>query len=181
MATTVEVPVPDGIDADAFRRYLTGMSAHRSAISRIAAVMEQQDAEVGPATAAQLASVGHLRRHLIDRYGIYRAADIAAMRGAKPTNRSVATNLAKRTGLLGFMIGRAKVYPAFQFAGNQVHPNWAQVSRPLIEAGWDEEDVLLWMVSANVVLGGREPAALIDTDDADAVRRLVEEEAKGAW
>lgn len=181
--STVEVPVPEGMDPATFQQYVAEVVANRSAVSRVATVMEQQEAEVGPATVAQLARVEHLRRHLAGTYGVLRAADIATLRGAKATNRSVATHLARTQGLLGYTVGRAKVYPAFQFKGSQVHPRWGAVSVPLVEAGWEEEDILLWMASANAALAGREPAALIDGRDEDvaALLALVEQEARGTW
>ncbi|HEY5878092.1 MAG TPA: hypothetical protein VIU11_04235 [Nakamurella sp.] len=179
--TSVDVTVPKGMNPAAFRRALNQIAASSAASARIAAVMEQQDVETGPATAAQLAAVEHLWRHLISHYGAYGAADIARMRGAKPTNRSIATNLAKSHGLIGFPRGNAKVYPAFEFKGSEPHPQWPAVSRPLIEAGWDGQDILLWMVSPHPALDGREPAALIDRAEVGALIRLVETEARGVW
>lgn len=179
--STTEVPVPEGMTAEGVRRLVQHVAASRSAVARVSSLMEQQEAEIGPATSAQLASVEHLWRHLLDRYGIYDAADIATLRGAKPGSRSVATNLAKRDGLIGFMRGRSKVYPTFQFKGRGVHPNWRAVSAPLVEAGWDDEDILLWMVSPNAALDGREPAALIDEGDAGPLRAVVAREALGVW
>lgn len=179
--STTEVPVPEGMTAESVKRLVQHVASSRAALARISSVMEQQEVEVGPTTSAQLASVEHLWRHLLDRYGVYGAADIAGLRGAKTSNRSVATNLAKREGLIGFMRGRVKVYPRFEFKGRGVHPNWRAVSAPLVEAGWDDEDILLWMVSPNTTLGGREPAELIEGKDADALRTLVEREALGVW
>lgn len=179
--STTEVPVPEGMTAETVKQLVQHVGLSRSAVARVSLVMEQQDVEVGPATSAQLASVEHLWRHLLDRYGVYGAADIASLRGAKPGSRSVATNLAKREGLIGFTRGRVKVYPRFEFKGRGVHPNWRGVSAPLVKAGWDNEDILLWMVSPNAALGGREPAALVDEGDARALREIVEREALGVW
>lgn len=179
--STTEVPVPDGVAPATWRRYVAQLASSKSAVSRIAAVMQQEEAEVGAATAAQVASVEHLWRHLIQKYGVYHGADIATMRGAKASNRSVATNLAKREGLMGFVRGRAKAYPKFQFKGSGVHPSWRAVSAPLIDAGWDDEDILLWMVSPNVGLAGSEPAELIDTARLAEVVEAVRREAQGIW
>ncbi len=181
--TSIEVPVPRGMEPDVFRRFLSTVAASRTASARIAAVMEQQDVETGPATAAQLAAVEHLWRHLISRYGVYRSADIARMRGGKSTNRATATNLARAHGLIGFSRGRAKVYPTFEFNGSNPHPRWAAVSKPLVDAGWDGQDILLWMVSPNPALNGREPAELIagTADEVGELVRVVEVEARGVW
>lgn len=179
--TSVDVTVPRGMSPEVFRRTLNQIAASSAASARIAAVMEQQEVATGPAIAAQLAAVEQLWRHLIGQYGIYGAADIARMRGAKATNRSIATNLAKSHGLIGFPRANAKVYPAFEFKGSNPHPQWLAVSRPLVNASWDGQDVLLWMVSPHPALGGREPAALIDSSEVGALIRLVETEARGVW
>ncbi len=178
--TTVKVPVPAGVPVGPFKEYVAGLASHQAVQRRVAAVLEQEKSEVGPATLAQLGQVEHLRRHLIQTYGVYTSAEIAALRGAKSTNRSVATNLAKIAGLIGFTRGRMKVYPRFEFSGREPHPDWSRVSRPLLAADWDDEDVLLWMVSPHPLLDGREPAELIE-DDPDRLQRLVEQEALGHW
>jgi hypothetical protein len=179
--TSVAITVPDGMRPDAFRRVLNQIADNSAARARIAAVMEQQQVDVGPATAAQLASVELRWRHLIDDYGAYTAADIARLRGAKPDNRSVATNLARAYGLIGFRRGNAKVYPAFEFRGAEPHPRWADVSRPLVQAGWEDPDILLWLVSPHAGLDGREPASLIDGAEIDDLIRVVNTEARGIW
>lgn len=179
--STTEVSVPVGMTADTVKLLVDHVASSRTAVARVSSVMEQQEVEIGPATAAQLASVEHLWRRLLEGYGVYGAADIAALRGATPGNRSVATNLARRAGLIGFMRGRVKVYPRFEFKGRDVHPNWRAVSAPLVEAGWDDEDILLWMVSPNTALDHREPAALINDENAVALRAVVEREALGVW
>lgn len=179
--TTVEVPVPPGMDPETVRGYVQQVVASRTATARIAAVLQAQEVATGPATAAQLAAVEKLWRHLIDDYGVYTSADIARMRGAKASNRSIASNLAKAHGLIGVVRGHSKVYPAFEFAGSEPHPAWPAASQPLVDAGWDGLDILLWMVSPNARLSGREPAALLDSADVDELIAVVETEARGAW
>lgn len=178
--TTVEVPVPPGMEPEMVRDYVRHLLASRTATERVAAVLQQQDAATGPATAAQLASVEQLWRHLIDD-GVYTAADIARLRGAKPSNRSVASNLAKTHGLIGVARGHAKVYPVFEFSGAEPNPAWAPATRPLLDAGWEGPDILLWMVSPNARLSGREPATLLNPDGEDQLISLAETEARGVW
>lgn len=177
----IEVPVPEGLAPEPFRQYMNQVAASTVATARIASVIERQEAETGPGTAAQLAAVEHLWRHLISRYGVYGSSDIARMRGAKPTNRSIAANLAKAHGLIGFPRGNAKVYPAFEFSGHEPHPRWREVSEPLVAAGWDGQDILLWLVSPHQALDGREPASLLDGGDVDELVRQVRLEARGVW
>lgn len=181
---TVEITLPAGMTKSALTRLVDEVAANRTAVARIGAVLQQLDAEVGPGTAAQLASVEGRWRHLLDTYGAYTSADIARLRGADPKHRSVATNLAKSHGLISFPRGRAKLYPTFQFSGGEVHPQWQAVTAPLVEADWAGEDILLWMVSPHPALDGREPAALLISGDAAAGRQLAElsrTEAAGIW
>jgi hypothetical protein len=181
MMTTVEVTVPAGMSADAVRRLVGEIASSRAAAARVASVLQAEQSPPGPGVAAQLAAVERLWRHLIDRYGAYTSADIAVMRGADPKNRSVATNLAKAHGLIGFTRAGAKLYPAFEFKFGGVHPAWRQLVEPLQAAGWDGEDILLWLVSPHPALSGREPASLIDTAEIEALRTIVENEARGIW
>lgn len=180
LMATIEVRVPDGMAEKEFKRYMDRISSTRTALARISSLLEHEKASVGPATAAQLVSVENLWRHLINTYGVYDSTDIASLRGAKHDNRSVATYLTKTAGLIGFSRGRMKLYPKFQFKGRNVHPNWSHICQPLLDAGWHDDDILLWMVSANAAFNGQEPAERIDTD-AHTLREVVEQEAAGIW
>lgn len=177
----ISVEVPVGTDPEVLRAFVRRTFASSSAIERVATALMHEGAEVGPATSAQLARVEHLWRHLIGTYGVYRATEIAEMRGASPTNRSLATNLAKKESLVGFQRGQAKFYPRFEFKGSQVHPRWRDIVGSAKEAGWDDEDLLLWLVSPHPLLDMREPAALIDGTEVDRVVAVVEREAQGVW
>lgn len=177
----IPVEVPIGTDPDVLRDFLRRALASSSAVERVATALMHEGAEVGPATAAQLAQVEHLWRHLIETYGVYTSADIAKLRGGDPGNRSTASNLAKKQGLIGFRRGNAKVYPIFEFKGSTAHPRWTDIAGPLKAAGWEGEDVLLFLVSPHPALDGNEPAALIDTPEVDRVVSVVEREAQGVW
>lgn len=179
--TEIPVEVPFGTDPAVVRDFLRRTFASSAAIERVATALMHEGAEVGPATAAQLAQVEHLWRHLIESYGVYTSVDIATLRGTNPRNRSAATNLAKREGLIGFRRGNAKVYPVFEFRGTNAHPRWRDIASPLRAAGWEDDDILLFLVSPHPALDGSEPAALIDTDDVDRVVGVVEREAQGVW
>ena len=178
--TTIEVTVPEGIDARAYARFITQLASSRTAVNRVATVLEQQEQPVGPGTAFQLAAVERLWRHLIDSYGVYDAREIAAMRGSAAGDRSVATRMAKKEGLIGFNRGRSKVYPRFEFQGAEVHPQWRPATQPLREAGWENEDILLWFVAPHPALDGMEPAAMLATD-AGRVVMLAEAKATRDW
>jgi hypothetical protein len=176
----IEVRVPVGTDAAVVERYAQELVRSNVARDRVATALEKDP--VGPGVSAQLAAVEQLWRHLSEDYGVYRAGDIARLRGASATNRSLASRLAKQEGLLSFTRGGAKVYPQFQFKGSNVHPDWRAVVGPLAEAGWDSEDTLLWMVSPHPLLGMREPAqVLVEDSDVGELVALTQREALGTW
>ena len=177
----IPVEVPIGTDPEILRAFLRRTFASSSAVERIATALMHEGAEVGPATAGQLVQVEHLWRHLIDTYGVYNSTEIARLRGGNPGNRSTASNLAKKEGLIGFRRGNAKVYPIFEFKGSTAHPRWTDIAGPLKAAGWEGEDILLFLVSPHPALDGNEPAALIDTPEVDHVVSVVEREAQGVW
>ena len=176
---TVRVEVPEGLTPEHLQQAVHRLAQSRAAIARIGSALADQG--VRPGVAAQLARVEELWQHIVETYGVYSAADVAQLRGGSRNNRSIATNAAKRDGLLAFTRGRKKFYPAFQFQGTKVHPDWHAVTLPLLDVGWDGEDVLLWMASPYGPLDGREPAALLVAGDGELLRRHVIEEARGVW
>lgn len=178
---TIEVTVPSGMTADALRRLVEGLDASQAGAARVAAMLEREENPPGPGVAAQIAAVEALWRHLADKYGTYTATDIAALRGADPKNRSIATNLAKTHRLIAVTRAGTKRYPTFEFKGGEPHPSWKQIIAPLAAARWDDDDILLWMVSPHPALSGLEPAELIDTDRAADVAAASANDALGTW
>lgn len=175
--STVSLDLPPGVGADEVRRWTAQVSASRSAAARVSAALAH-GADVAPAVAGQLAAVELLWRHLIDRYGVYTSADVARLRGVNPGDRSVATRLARTHGLIGLTRGGAKLYPTFEFTADGPNPHWKNIVAPLTSAGWDDADILLWLVSPHPTLDGQEPAALIDAEP-DRVIALTGIEAQG--
>lgn len=179
--STAEVPLPEGITAAQVTQLLGEITASRTAAARVAAVLQREESAPGPGVAAQLAATEQVWRHLIERYGAYTSAEVASIRGSNPKNRSVATKLAMSHGIIGFRRGSAKLYPRFQFAGADPHPAWRTIVSPLREAGWADDDILLWLVSPHAQLGSREPAELLVADRVEELLALVQNEARGVW
>lgn len=176
---TVELRVPDGMTAEEFTRAVERQFGHRVANERLATTLSNLPVEVYPNTAQQLARVERLWRHLVETYGIYTSREIAELRGAAGSNRAVASRLAGQHGLRGFQRGRHRVYPRFQFRHAELDPVWRETSLLFARAGWDDDDVLLWMVSPHVLLDGDEPAEYLD--QPERLLPLVERETAGVW
>ncbi len=73
----------------------------------------------------------------------------------------------------------AKRYGVQREDGLAVDPTWLKVSQPLLGAGWEEDEVLLWMACPHVLLNGLEPAALLDVGEVGPVEQVVAREALG--
>ncbi|WP_120006450.1 hypothetical protein [Nesterenkonia muleiensis] len=181
MTTTVEIPVPENMSPEEARHLAEDLLQRRSAFADFARDVELKPDLVHPSVAWHVVAVDHMWRKLIDKYGVYTSADIARLRGANPQNRSVATNLAKRENILSFTRAGKKLYPRFQFKGDRAHPEWKHIVEPLLNAGWDSQDILLWLTGPNGAIDGREPAELIGTDEVNKVITDAEDEAKGIW
>lgn len=131
----------------------------------------------------QRAMVMNRWRHLIDEYG---TLDLDQARAACHPNHDHGDDLrhdasgALPPEVLGFVWKQGVLYPRFQFDKAGINRGWRDVAGGLLAAGWDAEDILLWMVSPNGRVSGREPVSLLDTD-FDTLRRLITQEAKGVW
>lgn len=69
-------------------------------------------------------------------------------------------------------------YPGFQFSGTAVRADWPELTQPLIQAGWEPEEVLLWFAAPTGWLRGRAPVDLLDTAPSE-VRVAVTQAALG--
>lgn len=176
---TIELEVPEGLDPELVKQHFQNQLGYRASVRELSEVLASSEQAISPAAAASMASVEQFWRDLIEKYGVYSAADIAILRGANPKNRSVAANFAKRQKVVGFQRGRAKVYPRFQFLDSEVHPDWKRLSAPLFEAGWPEKPILYWACSPSGYLDQRAPADAIGTDDIDAAVDAAQDYVKG--
>lgn len=139
-----------------------------------------QPVAVGPATAGQIALVDQAWRDIEARYGSLDAGGYAELVGAASTTRSVASK-ARAKGLVGYRRGRKILYPRFQFDERGLRPGWLEVVAPLREAGWADEDIVLWLAAPHGALGRRAPVELLDQGQREKVLEVVLGEAAGVW
>lgn len=147
----------------------------------MASVRRAEEVPRGGRVAAQAAAVEALWRHLEAKYGAYTTHEVAVLCGADPKNHRIVTRLAESHRLIAYTTSGVKRYPRFEFSRGMPHPCWQEVVQPLATAGWDDDDILLWMVSRHPALSGREPAELIDTGQVGDVIRLACDDAAGVW
>lgn len=121
-----------------------------------------------PATGRMRQRVADLTASIGARYGFF-----TQDQAREAAIRSGAASLGE-TGLLALTYRGERVYPGFQFKDQMIRPEWRGLVTPLLEAGWEASEVLLWMASpSGWIPGGRVPADLLDTD-LEAVKTAID-------
>lgn len=169
---------PAGLDSVA--GLLENISLREDVLRHVTDAVANQPLPVGPATAAQIASVDQAWREIESRYGALDAGEYAELVGASPKSRSTASK-ARGKGLVGYRRGRRILYPRYQFDQRGIRSGWSEVVAPLRNAGWDDEDIVLWLAAPNGALGRRSPIEALDNGERDLVLRVVEDQTSGVW
>lgn len=172
------VRTPGGLGA--VRGLLESLVVREGVLRHVTDTIANQPVPVGPATAGQIALVDQAWRGIESRYGALDAGRYAELVGALPTSRSVASK-AKAKGLVGYRRGRRILYPGYQFDERGLRPGWNDVVAPLRDAGWDDEDIVLWLAAPHGALGRRSPVDALDDGDRGLVLDLVRDETAGVW
>ncbi len=159
---------------------LEGMATRESVLRHVTDAVANQPVPLGPGTAGQIALVDQAWRAMESRYGALDAGGYAELVGASPTSRSVATK-AKAKGLVGYRRGRRILYPGFQFTQQGLRPGWRDIVAPLRDAGWDDDDIVLWLAAPNGALGRRSPVEALDDGDRDLVLDTIRHATAGLW
>lgn len=165
---------------DAVRVLLESLAARQGVLQHVTDAVANQPLPVGPATAGQIALVDQAWREIESRHGALDAGQYAELVGASPTSRSVASK-ARTKGLVGYRRGRRILYPGFQFDRRGLRPGWKEIIAPLRNAGWDDEDIVLWLAAPHGALGRRSPVETLDDGDRVRVLDVVRDQAAGVW
>jgi len=140
------VLVPEGMDPRHAQRTLDLLAAHEGALHRIESALANEGAATAPSTAAMLAALDAKWRSIDVDYGVYETHEVATLVGV--TNRSSVHRLRETRGLVAYKRANRRLYPAFQFhRGRAV--DLRPLTTPLREAGWSDEDIVMWLISAN--------------------------------
>lgn len=164
----------------AVRELVESLAAREGVLQHVTDAVANQPVPLGPATAGQIALVDQAWRMVESRYGVLDAGGYAELVGASATSRSVASR-ARAKGLVGYRRGRRILYPRFQFDGRGLRAGWLDIVGPLRAAGWEDEDVILWLVAPHAALGGRTPVEVLDAGARDQLLQVVRNEAAGVW
>jgi hypothetical protein len=172
------VHAPGGIGA--ISGLLESLAVREDVLRHVTDTVANQPVAIGSATAGQIASVDQAWRKIESRYGALDSGRYAQLLGASPKSRSVASK-AKSKGLVGYRRGRRILYPGFQFDERGLRTGWNSVIAPLRNAGWDDEDIVLWLAAPNGALDRRSPVEALDDGDRDLVLNVVRNETAGVW
>lgn len=159
---------------------LESLAVREGVLRHVTDTVANQPVPVGPATAGQIALVDQAWRGIESRFGALDAGGYAELVGASSTSRSVASK-AKARGLVGYRRGRRILYPGFQFDERGLRPGWNDVVAPLRAAGWEDEDIVLWLTAPHGALGRRSPVEALDEGDRGLVLEVVKDETAGVW
>ncbi len=159
---------------------LENLSVREQVLRHVTDAVANQPQAVGPATAAQVAMVDQAWRDIQERYGTLDAGQYADLVGASPTSRSVASK-ARAKGLVGYRRGRKVLYPRFQFDQRGLRSGWIDLVAPLRAAGWEDEDIILWLAAPHGALGRRSPIEALEEGDRSLVLDVVTDEVAGIW
>lgn len=152
--SAARVLVPEGMDPRHAQRTLDLIAGHEGALHRIEAALAHEKESTAPATAAMLAALDAKWRSLEEDYGVYEAAEVATLLGV--TNRSSVHRLRETRGLVAYKRANRRLYPAFQFQRDKAL-DMRPLTTPLRAAGWSDEDIVMWLISANGYTPGHEP------------------------
>ncbi|GAB4100532.1 hypothetical protein [Sinomonas halotolerans] len=105
-------------------------------------------------------------------FGLLTSTGVAELIGSRGKGRSFAADQRGAGRIVGVRRRGVYLYPGFQFdrARGRVLPVVQDLAAAAREAGWDGEDLVLWLVSPSGYFGGARPVDRLD--DEAIVERL---------
>ena len=135
------------IPADELNHVVMQWVARRS----LAPAMETARTPVSPQLARSLQARENWLRDVETEFGTYSRQEVAQLRGAKGTNRSMAGDLKNSGQIIAYRRGNADRIPMFQFTGTggQIRSAMPALIRLARENGWEDIDLLAWLTNPN--------------------------------
>jgi transposase InsO family protein len=176
----VTVNIPDELDPGQTQAWLQSLVSEKASITRLRTAAASQEYPPGPGVMHQIGRIEAAWRTIAERYGLLEADDVARLMGAPGSSvRTWIHNQRRRNGLLAVRRGGRNVYPGFQFtADGRIQPWLRPVTGQLLDAGWTEEAVLLWLAAPTGQLSGQAPLEVVDADP-ERVHHAAEAAASG--
>lgn len=154
----------------------------QSGASVLKRAMAASPETVSPQVARSLQATENVWRRMGVEHGLLTSSQVAALLGANPSNRKLASRRRAARQLAGVVRGNAVLYPGFQF--DRTHARIFPVMEELIQLAdandWREEDLLLWLCS---------PTTTFDTNDRpidhfdqpEAVAAAAKDQFEAEW
>ena len=109
--------------------------------------------------------------------GMYTSAEVLALINMRTGNHTILSDLRLQAHLLSIKRGTAYIYPRFQFdpETHLIRPVIADLIKLAADAGWTQEELLVWLCSPSGHFRGHRPAEHVDHPDdvLDAARQAA--------
>lgn len=147
------------------------LAQEQSALDDLGGAMARMPQSVSPATARAAQATENSWKAIASEFGLLSSTEVAGILGSsssKTAMRSLANDMRTAGRLLAVRRLNRYLYPAFQFdrARGRVLPVVAPLLKLARDRSWNEEDVVLWMVSPTTYLeeGSRPVDHIEDVD-----------------
>lgn len=136
-------------------------------IQALGPTMSAFPGETSPQLARAIQATENIWKRIESEFGMFSGTEVARMVGSSRSGRSLAAEQRKAGKIIGIKRGNAFAYPGFQFdeaTGKvlEVIPRLLETAR---EVEWDEEDLVLWLVSPSRSFGDDRPVDHLDDED----------------
>lgn len=124
-----------------------------------------------PQLTRALQATENVSRGVESEYGTLTSTEVARLIGTRSSGRSFTSARRAAGKLIGIRRGNPVLYPGFQVdrTAEKVLPVIPELLRMAKDVGWDQEDLVLWLVSPSGYFGGDRPVDHLD--DADLVNK----------
>lgn len=140
-----------------------------SSISALGPAMAAFKGTTSPQLARAIQATENVWKGIEADYGMLTSMQVARLIGTDKSSRSFASDQRAAGKLIGIKRGNKILYPGFQFkrTAGKVHPAVPGLVQMAKDVKWDEEDLILWLVSPTGYFHGDRPVDHLD--DADLV------------
>lgn len=167
----VDLSALQGLPADVARAMaeMTLMTAR--SVQALGPAMAAFRGTTSPQLARAVQATENVWKGIEAEFGLLTSADVAALIGTGKSGRSFASDQRAAGKLIGIKRGNRVLFPGFQFdrPAGKVRSVVPELLRMAKDVGWDEEDLVLWLVAPSGYFHGDRPVEHLN--DADLVEK----------
>lgn len=172
ISVSPDTPLPD--TPEAVKAILELSMAAASSIAALGPAMAAYRGTTSPQLARATQATENVWKGIEAEYRMLTSMDVAQLIGSAKSSRSLASDQRAAGKLIGIKRGNKYVYPGFQFdwLAGKVHQAIPGLIAMAAEVGWDDEDLVFWLISPSAYFGDDRPVDhLDDADLADKGRQ----------